>query len=105
MLNFYKSVLALRHTNPALLDGDYVALNTGDPNVMSYLRRYKDQAVLVVLNMSGSPQRPSFDLKPQGFPVDKATTLLTTVPGLKDHAELKGISLEPFSVYIGEVRK
>ena len=27
ILNFYKSVLALRHTNHALLDGNYVALN------------------------------------------------------------------------------
>ena len=25
ILNFYKNLLALRHTNPALLDGDYVA--------------------------------------------------------------------------------
>jgi hypothetical protein len=51
ILVFYQRLLKLRHTNAALLDGDYVALNESDPNVMSYLRRYKDQAVLVVLNM------------------------------------------------------
>ena len=45
VLVFYQNVLKLRHTNPALLDGDYVALNENDPNVMSYLRRYKDRAV------------------------------------------------------------
>ena len=33
ILNFYKNLLALRHTNPALLDGDYVAVNQDDPNV------------------------------------------------------------------------
>ena len=45
ILVFYKNLLALRHSNPALLDGDYVALNQDDVNVMSYLRRYKDEAI------------------------------------------------------------
>ncbi len=105
ILNFYKTVLKLRHTNPALLEGDYIALNTSDPNVMSYLRRYKDQAVLVVFNMSAAPQKASFDLKPQGFSADSARTLVTTMSGMKEHAGLKAMSLEPFGVYIGEVRK
>ena len=61
VLSFYKTLLTLRHTNKALLDGDYVALNENDPNVYTYLRRYKDQAVLVVLNMSDSPQKVSLD--------------------------------------------
>ncbi len=60
-------MLTLRHTNPALLDGDYVALNQDDAHVMSYLRRYQDEAVLVVLNMSAEPQKVSFDLASQGF--------------------------------------
>ena len=30
ILNWYKSLLALRHTNPALLDGDYIPLNEND---------------------------------------------------------------------------
>ena len=54
---FYKNLLALRHRISALLDGDYVPLNENDPNVLSYLRRYKDEAVLVVLNMSAN-RRP-----------------------------------------------
>ena len=67
ILNFYKNLLALRHTNKALLDGDYVALNQDDANVYSYLRRYKGQAVLVVLNMSENPQNVSFDLIETGI--------------------------------------
>jgi len=97
--------LKLRHTNPALLDGDYIALNESDPNVMSYLRRYKNQAVLVVLNMSAEPQKVSFDLAPQGFASADPKTLLTTMSELKNSATLSGMTLAPFSVYIGEVRK
>ncbi|MGC1684468.1 MAG: alpha-glucosidase, partial [Candidatus Acidiferrales bacterium] len=40
ILNFYKALLALRHTNPALLEGTYTALNVDDPDIISYLRQY-----------------------------------------------------------------
>jgi alpha-glucosidase len=104
ILNFYKMLLSLRHTNPALLDGDYVALNQDDANVYSYLRRYKGQAVLVVLNMSETPQKVSFDLSKQGFSKGEARTLLSTINGGAAQ-KLSGISLPPYTVYIGEVTK
>ena len=105
ILVFYENLLKLRHTNRALLDGDYVALNQDDPNVLSYVRRYKDQAVLVVLNMSSQQQKASFDLAPQGFSATQAKTLLTTMSSIKGDAELSNMTLAPFSVYIGEVTK
>ncbi|HEY4963034.1 MAG TPA: alpha-glucosidase [Terriglobales bacterium] len=104
ILNFYKKLLALRHSNPALLDGDYVALNQDDANVYSYLRRYKGQAVLVVLNMSETPQNVSFDLSKQGFSNGEARTLLSTINGGAAQ-KLSRISLPPYTVYIGEVTK
>jgi alpha-glucosidase len=105
VLNFYRHVLALRHQDAALRDGEYVALNEGDPNVLSYLRRYKDEAVLVVLNMSSSPQKASFDLQPHGLTATKATTMLTTGKADQQSASLGSISLEPFAVYIGKIEK
>ena len=105
ILMFYKNLLALRHSDQALLDGDYVALNQDDANVMSYLRRYQDEAVLVVLNMSPEPQKASFNLAPQGFSSSEAKTLLTTMPAMQGSARLADMSLAPFSVYIGEVTK
>jgi alpha-glucosidase len=105
ILVFYQKLLALRHTKPALLDGDYVALNENDPNVMAYLRRYKDKAVLVVLNMSAEPQKASFDLAPQGFSSPEAKTLLTTMQGMQGQASLSEMNLASFSVYIGELSK
>jgi glycosidase len=101
ILVFYHRLLELRRTNPALLEGDYVALNENDPNVMSYLRSYKDKAVLVVLNMSGETQKVRFDLAPQGFSSNEAKTLLTTMSGMQ--GKITEMTLEPFSVYMGEV--
>jgi glycosidase len=104
ILSFYKQVLALRHTNHALLDGQYIALNENDPNVLSYLRKYKDETVLIVLNMSPSAQKVSFDLSAQGLAEAKATTLVTSVSQQRE-ATLSNLTLEPFGVYIASVSK
>jgi alpha-glucosidase len=104
ILNWYKGLLALRHKNEALLNGEYIALNQNDPNVLSYLRKYQDKAVLVVINMSAKPQKATFDLSKQGFSSGTVTTLLTTqkVEGTQKVSE---VALQPFAVYIGEVAK
>ncbi|MGD0932857.1 MAG: alpha-glucosidase [Candidatus Korobacteraceae bacterium] len=103
ILLFYRRLLELRRTTPALLEGAYVVLNESDPNVMSYLRTYKDKAVLVVINMSGEAQKARFDLTPQGFSTREAETLLTTMSGVSGNVRLSEMTLEPFAVYMGEV--
>jgi alpha-glucosidase len=105
ILQTYRQLLALRHRNPALLDGEYIALNEADPNVLSYVRRYKDQAVLVVLNMSGQKQDVSFDLTSQGFTGKSAHTLFNSVGKGSDDSALSHMSLEPFSAYVGSLSK
>jgi len=100
VLEFYKQVLKLRHTNAALLDGSYRAINEGNTNVLSYLRVYKDKAVVVALNMSTVPQTVSLDLKRNGFA--SAGSLLATG---KSAAQGEEVSLEPFGVFIGELTK
>jgi len=105
VLQFYKHLLALRHQNRALLDGEYVPLNQNDPSVLSYLRRYKSEAVLVVLNMSAAPHKVRFDLSPRTLSSAPARTLLTTRRIQPQEASLRELSLEPFEVYIAEISK
>ena len=101
VLNFYKKLLALRHSNPALVEGSYVALNENDPDVISYLRKYKDQAILVAINMSAAEQSVAFDLAAHGITKGSVTPLLTagTHPG-----KTSQLILPPFAVYIGEIK-
>ncbi len=99
VLNLYKKVLALRHTNVALLEGTYTALNEDDPNVMSYLRSYKGKAVLVALNMSATPQKAIFDLSKQGFGGNALKTLIASSASATGNA----VTLEPFGLLIAEV--
>jgi alpha-glucosidase len=105
ILVFYQRLLKLRRQSPVLLDGEYIALNQDDLNVMSYLRRYNDAGVLVVLNMSASAQTVNFDLAPQGFSSSEAKTLLTTMSQLQKKATVSRMTLAPFSVYIGELSR
>jgi alpha-glucosidase len=102
VLSMYKKVLALRHSNEALVEGNYLALNEDDANVMSYLRTYKGKAVLVALNMSATEQKPKFDLTGKGFANASLKPLITTP---KSSANGTDVSLEPFGVFIGEVAK
>ncbi len=103
VLAFYRNVLGLRHSNKALLDGDYTALNPQDPNVLSYLRHYKDQTVLVVLNMSGSQQEVTLDLSKEGFATPKLQPL--AMSGKVGVAENTVLQVDPFAVLIAEITK
>ena len=100
VLSFYKEVLKARHTNLALINGSYTPLNENDQNVLSYLRAYKDQAVLVALNMSGTEQKVNLGMSQHGFSSTKplATSGKSSVNGDE-------VTLEPFGVFIGELSK
>jgi len=102
VLSMYKKVLALRHTNVALLEGSYTVLNEDDANVMSYLRSYKGKAVVVALNMSASPQKATFNLADKGFSSANLKTLVSTP---KSSAKGMEVTLEPFGAIIADVTK
>jgi len=109
ILEFYRHLLALRHTNQAFVEGKYVPLDESDPNVLCYLRQSEDQTVVVVLNMSSAPQRLRLDLTRTELPrKDRsgktATTLLTTMQQAPQQVTLDHMQLDPFAVYIGSVR-
>jgi alpha-glucosidase len=98
VLSFYKQLLKLRHTNAAMLDGSYTAINEHDTNVLTYVRTYKNQTVVVALNMSVAPQKLSLDAS--SFAAAKP---LLTTDGSK--ARGKELSLAAYGVFIGELTK
>ncbi len=101
ILEFYRHLLTLRHQDTALLEGDYVDLNPKNDAVIAFLRRFHDEAVEVVLNMSGSPQTVSLDLK--DFSPAQRTTLLST-PSPPQQAG-SSFTLQPFAVYIARLSR
>jgi alpha-glucosidase len=100
VLAFYKKVLKLRHENSALLEGNYQPINESDDHVLSYLRIYKDHAVVVALNMTNAPQKINAGLKEKGFASVKSLVATGSSSSTRDE-----VSLEPFGVFIGELNK
>jgi alpha-glucosidase len=98
IFSFYKQLLKLRHTNKELLDGSYLPVNQNDENVLSYLRVFEDQAVLVALNMSGTAQKVNYELKRNGFVSAKP---LATTGNSSSSGDF--VSLGPYAVFIGQL--
>jgi alpha-glucosidase len=103
MLNFYKRLLALRRSHPALREGEYVPLLGNHPNVLGYLRRTKDAAVLVVVNMSTSLPTLLNVAAEAGVTATTGRVLAGTVITTKRVISLDAIPLKPFEVLIVEV--
>ena len=104
MLNWYKQLIELRRSNPALRDGNNVMLNTGNNDVLMWLRQAPGQpAVVVACNFTNQPQKVSFDLSGQNISSKNAKTLMKT-PGSSDPPSLDAVQLPPFGVYIGQVQ-
>jgi alpha-glucosidase len=100
MFSFYKQLLNLRHTNKELLDGSYLPVNQNDQNVLSYLRVFQDQAVLVALNMSGTAQKINYELKRNGFASAKP---LATTGNSSSSGDF--VNLGPYAVFIGQLMR
>lgn len=107
ILSFYKTLLALRHTDPALLRGDFATINNDDANVFSFLRRppRSDHAgsLLVVLNMSNRQQTVSFDLKSQGLLSKEGQAVLSNFDVAKTKQDLKEVVLPPYGALLLKV--
>jgi alpha-glucosidase len=95
LLNWYKKLLALRKSNPAIRNGNYMTVNPTDPNVLSFLRQSGGETVLVALNMSAQPQTINYKLKQTSGKVLLATSGLAT-----DSLALNKVTIPAFGVAI-----
>jgi len=104
LLNFYKSLLKLRHTEPALMNGNYVTLNPEDQKVFSFLRQAptsSGRSVLVALNMSDQKQTVSFDLRKQNMKAKVASMLQSNFDvGRRTTLNLNELVLPPFGAIV-----
>ena len=107
ILSFYKRLLALRESEPALRNmryGSYVSLDHNDPYVLSFLRKNpgNGDSVLVVLNMSGQERTVKFGLNSLGIKGNSAKSLLSS-PEIDKAVPLADFKIAPFGVFIGSV--
>ncbi len=54
----YRALIALRHRDPVVADGDFTMLLADDEQIYAFTRRLPDAELLVVVNLSGQPAEP-----------------------------------------------
>lgn len=103
LLNWYKQMIVLRKSNPALVKGREVMVDTDNKNVLSWLRLTKGEpAVVVTCNFTANPQTIGLDLSAEGIHGSRVKTLMKS-PGTADPASLGAVKLPAFGVFIGQV--
>jgi alpha-glucosidase len=105
LLNWYKKLIDLRRTNPALRDGTFAMLDRTNPNVLSYLRKGPagSPSVVVALNFTAQPQTISLSLSGTGVSGTTVKTLMTDQPSLQSTTSLTGVVLPPFASWVATV--
>ena len=105
IFSFYKRLLALRQTDPALRNGSCMPLDRDDPYVLAYLRKNpgNGDSVLVVLNMSAEPRTVKFDLAPLGIKATSAKMLIASPEPESGSVPLAQFAIAPFGAFVGSV--
>jgi alpha-glucosidase len=96
LLNFYKSLIALRRQHPALNAGNLSLIDTGEDALLVYKRFTPEETMLVVLNFSKSVQ--SFSLPAEEF--NAWDLIFTGNEPLTSHMTGSELDLPPYGVAI-----
>jgi len=104
LLAWYKQLIRLKKTVPALERGANIMLDTENTKVLSWMRQAPGAPPVVVsVNFTAEPQTVNLATGKADSRTRKPKTLLKT-PGAADPSSLDQIQLGPFAVYIAEVQ-
>jgi hypothetical protein len=110
LLNWYRRLIELHHSNTTLNSGEYLTINRDDQNVLIMIRKPKNVSptnpILVILcNLSGEPQHLSIKTDTMKLHLRGSflRTVLRTDNGMGT-MHLESMTLPPYTAYIGALR-
>jgi alpha-glucosidase len=95
VLNFYKSLIRLRKSDPLWVHGIYDLILPENNQIYGYTRTYEGRKAVVIANISGKPatySEPSFKLS--------SKKLLLSNYEVGSHSEISGLELNPYECRI-----
>jgi alpha-glucosidase len=108
LLNWNRSLIAIRRANPAVHSGSIVMLDPANPAVLSYVRippaGSNDHPIVVSLNFTAQHQIVHLDLKAAGIASTTAKPLLADAASLQTLTTLTTFTLPPYTTLIAEVQ-
>ncbi len=96
LLELYRSLIKLRHEQPALRDGDYRPIASGHPDVMAFERRSSHQRLMIFLNFEPEPAECKLST-----PIGQ---LLLSTTGTERQTDIKMLALQPHEGIIIEAQ-
>ncbi|MGH9508090.1 MAG: alpha-amylase family glycosyl hydrolase, partial [Terriglobales bacterium] len=99
LLNYYRKLIALKRHDPALRRGAWISVHNNDALVLSYLRRWRGEMVLVALNMSGQRQTEAYHLG-----AAQATVLADSLGTEPPRLNLNDVVLPPYEGVVARVQ-
>lgn len=103
LLNYYKHLLHVRKNSPALMAGEYFPLNRTAREYLAFMRKAVEQTVLVILNFSG--KKLELDLSRAGEIKGRELHILfSSAERQKTAKSPRGLTINPFEVFIAEVK-
>jgi alpha-glucosidase len=105
MLRWYKQLLALRRSNPALRDGDNTMLDHDKDKVLVWLRHSGPQTVLVLANLSAESKLISVaeDLKSNSYTSSSLKLVLSSSRNTPATLDPSAISLPSYGVILASI--
>jgi Alpha amylase, catalytic domain len=110
LLNWYRKLIELHHSNNTINSGEYLTINRDDQNVLIVIRKPKNVSsanpILVILcNLSGQPQHLSIkaDIAKLHLRGSFLRTVLRSDNGMGT-MHLESTTLPPYMAYIGALR-
>jgi alpha-glucosidase len=104
LLNYYKHLLQVRKDSPALIAGEYIPLNATAKDYFSFLRKSEEQTILVILNFSEKKLELDFS-RTRGIKGHDLQILFSSAERLKTAKPPRGLTINPFEVFIAEVQE
>jgi alpha-glucosidase len=103
LLNYYKHLLHVRQSSPALMTGEYIPLNQIAREYLAFVRKAVEQTVLVILNFSG--KKLELDLsRAREIKGRELHILFSSAERQKTAKSPRGLMINPFEVFIAEVK-
>ncbi|HYL72387.1 MAG TPA: alpha-glucosidase [Candidatus Dormibacteraeota bacterium] len=100
LLNWYRRLIALRRTNPALYSGRTIMLDGDNPAVLSYARVGPGHTVLVALNLSAQPASVALGTAAAGLKGTRCHTLLSSPTHIAAAPGAQRLELPPYGVWV-----
>ncbi len=103
LLNYYKKLIRVRNQNTALVEGEYIPLQTTAKDYLAFLRVSENQEALVVLNYSGNRLELNFS-RTKELKGKSLHTLFSSAGRSHIEESPSALKISVFEVYIAEIK-